>query len=176
MLHTRHGFGDVLGAAPLVAAVYGARQGHFAADHHHFDIGGIDQPVVAQPVGDILADPVVRAGIALRSAAAVVPLSFTAPEPGGNGIGGPLDEAAVIFATALEVAAAIIAAVERTAAAAVIARARKALAIATETGGAAAIAEPPVIAALVAPEIAAAPAAGLMTVARPAKIAAAEVA
>jgi hypothetical protein len=93
----------------------------------------------------------------------VVPRSFTAAEPRGNGIGGALDEAAVVFATTLEIAPSIVAAIVGTTAAE-IPRAWNALAIASEARLAAAIAKATISPALVAPEVAAAPPPGFGTV------------
>ena len=64
---------DVLGPPLGLTAVDGAGQRHLAGRHAHLDLGGIDEGIVAQPIVHILADAVVRAGIAFRATAPMLP-------------------------------------------------------------------------------------------------------
>src|SRR4051812_9226243 len=94
--------GDVLGAAALVAAVHHAGQRHLAARDNNVDAGRVDIGVVGQAVVDVLADAVVRAGVALRAAAAMVVLAAalgaTVAEPGRDLVGRLVHEAALVAA------------------------------------------------------------------------------
>jgi hypothetical protein len=58
--------GNVLGPPLGVAVVDRAQERHFAGRHAHFDLGGVDKGIVAQPVVDVLADAVIRLSITHR--------------------------------------------------------------------------------------------------------------
>src|SRR5690606_17140233 len=64
----------VFRAAFGFAVVHGTGERHFTGGHGHFDVRRIDPRIVGQPVVDVFADAIVRTGVALRTAAAMIHL------------------------------------------------------------------------------------------------------
>ena len=103
--------GDILGTPPRLAALYGARERHFAVGDAHLDVGRVDIGIVGQTIAHVFADALVRAGVAFWPSAAMVLrprialpgiLATTArgvvrTEPGGDFVAHALEKAA--FAT-----------------------------------------------------------------------------
>ncbi len=77
-----------------------AVRGDFAL-HRHLDVRGVDHPVIAQLVAHILADAVVRTGVALRNAPPEIGLAaaacFLVAEPGRILVPGALEEPALLI-------------------------------------------------------------------------------
>jgi hypothetical protein len=95
VLYARYCLSNIFGAAFLLTAIYRTWKCHFAILHRHLHFGGIDHPVVPEPIGHILPHTIVWPCVALWPAASMMALLLTA-EPRRNAVSGSLDEAPVI--------------------------------------------------------------------------------
>ena len=85
-------FHDVLRAALFLAALDLACQRHLAAGDLDLNVGGIEPAIIRQAVVHILADPLIRAGVALGAPASVLillaaPTGVIIAEPGRDFVG-----------------------------------------------------------------------------------------
>src|SRR5829696_1877549 len=75
VLHVRdaaHALGDVFRPPLSLAAVHRAGQGDLTVRDSHLDLGGVNPRIVGQAIAEVLADTLIRTGIAFRSAPATV--------------------------------------------------------------------------------------------------------
>src|SRR3954447_2331290 len=67
-----HALGDVFRPPPGLAAVHRAGQSDLTVRDIHLDLGGVNSRIVREAIADVLADAVVRAGVAFRPPPAMV--------------------------------------------------------------------------------------------------------
>jgi hypothetical protein len=99
-------FGTILSPAFRVSAVDGASQRNLAAADRDLNVGGVDNPVVRQAITDVPPNPIIRARVALWTAAIVAaclidasaPLCILVASPGPNFVFGTVPPSALSIA------------------------------------------------------------------------------
>lgn len=69
LLHARNPFDQILGATLVVAAVNGSVQRHLAVAHLDVDVRGVEPAILGETIVHVLANPIIRAGVAPRPTA-----------------------------------------------------------------------------------------------------------
>src|SRR5690606_21529726 len=101
MLHAREAIDAILRTALLLAGRHGAIQRHLPFLHRDLHGAGIHAAIDGQPVAGVLKNTLVRARVVGGAAAGMVLLPpaccVLVPEPAGDLVARPLEEAALVL-------------------------------------------------------------------------------